>query len=513
MNVKTLTLLHSNDIHGDFLPTMEEGVEVGGVARLSGYVRQERAANPATIYAVAGDMFRGSVLDSEFKGIATIDIMNRVNPDIATLGNHEVDYGVPHLLFLERYADFPIINANMYLKARNRRLFTSHKVVEVDGLRVLFIGLVTPNTLAQTVVDPLIGEHVDFADPLPEVKRVCGLYKRSAIDLTVVLSHLGWPDDSVLAEQIDPSWGVDLIVGGHSHLMFDHPEVVNGIPIVQLGMGSCHIGRFDLRIDADTHKLLDYEWKSVRLSADASPEDEALGNAVNGFKCSMDEKYSQKIVEFGRELTHPKRDQETELGNLLCDLLKTVYDVDMALLSSSSIRAESLGPVVTLDDFLSAMPYEGPVTVLKLTGRQLMRGMRHLMRDQNWEKEPKFFQLDGGVRLEYDRTKHEIVRFDVNGEPLDEDRIYYVSVDEYHFLSSQKNFGLTREEIVETGHANSVSVGYRQALLSCFAKITDARKRAKLAGVEPDIVFVGRGQIDPAAPLEREVEGRIVIHH
>ena len=84
------------------------------MAQLSGYVRQERAANLATIYAIADDMLRGSVMDSEFKGVSTIEIMNAVGPDIATLGNHEVDYGVPHLLFLEKHATFPIINANMY---------------------------------------------------------------------------------------------------------------------------------------------------------------------------------------------------------------------------------------------------------------------------------------------------------------------------------------------------------------------------------------------------------------
>ena len=57
-------------------------------------------------------MFRGSVIDSEYKGTSTIGIMNLMGPDVATIGNHEVDYGLAHLLFLEKCADFPIINAN-----------------------------------------------------------------------------------------------------------------------------------------------------------------------------------------------------------------------------------------------------------------------------------------------------------------------------------------------------------------------------------------------------------------
>ena len=71
-------------------------------------------------------MFRGSLIDSEYQGISTIQIMNLLAPDVASLGNHEVDYGLAHLLFLERCASFPIICANMYVKYIGKRLFNSH---------------------------------------------------------------------------------------------------------------------------------------------------------------------------------------------------------------------------------------------------------------------------------------------------------------------------------------------------------------------------------------------------
>ena len=89
---------------------------VGGVSMLSGYIEKVRAEEPNTIYAIAGDMFRGSVIDSEYKGLSTIEIMNALAPDIVTIGNHEVDYGIAHLLFIEKCARFPIINANLYIK-------------------------------------------------------------------------------------------------------------------------------------------------------------------------------------------------------------------------------------------------------------------------------------------------------------------------------------------------------------------------------------------------------------
>ena len=70
MSKKQLTILHTNDMHGAFLPeTDEQGNEVGGLARLAGYVRKVRAEEENVLYVIAGDMFRGSIIDSEYLGL------------------------------------------------------------------------------------------------------------------------------------------------------------------------------------------------------------------------------------------------------------------------------------------------------------------------------------------------------------------------------------------------------------------------------------------------------------
>ena len=98
-NNKKLTILHSNDLHGDFLAENVDDRLIGGVSRLSGYVNRTRGEEANTIYCIAGDMFRGSVIDSEFRGVSTIEIMNMLSPDVVAIGNHETDYGIAHLLF------------------------------------------------------------------------------------------------------------------------------------------------------------------------------------------------------------------------------------------------------------------------------------------------------------------------------------------------------------------------------------------------------------------------------
>ena len=85
-NLKELTILHSNDMHGDFLAEQIDEKLVGGVSLLSGYVNMVRRQEKNVLYAIARDMFRGSVIDSEYKGVSTIGIMNILGPDVATIG-------------------------------------------------------------------------------------------------------------------------------------------------------------------------------------------------------------------------------------------------------------------------------------------------------------------------------------------------------------------------------------------------------------------------------------------
>ena len=147
-NMKRLTILHSNDLHGDFLAEKVDEKLIGGVSMLSGYVNKVRNEEQNTIYCIAGDMFRGSVIDSEFRGISTIEIMNMISPDVVTIGNHEIDYGIAHLLFLEKCAKFPIINANLHITTNNARLFKSHHIIEIDGMKILFIGIITDTVIS-----------------------------------------------------------------------------------------------------------------------------------------------------------------------------------------------------------------------------------------------------------------------------------------------------------------------------------------------------------------------------
>ena len=269
--ITKLTILHSNDLHGDFMPRQIGEHEVGGLPRLSGYIKKVRAEKENVLYAIAGDLFRGSIIDSEYCGLSTIDLVNILRPDVTTVGNHEVDYGLAHLLFLEKCARFPIINANLFVTMNGARLFMPYLNIDVGGMRILFIGILTEEILASTRQEKIIGTFIDLKEAAREIGVICDNYRTVKTDMTILLTHIGLEMDKQLAAQLDPDWGVNLIIGGHSHSYMRQPAVVNGIPIVQAGTGTRIIGQFDLQYDREKKELVDLRWHCVPINEKTAP--------------------------------------------------------------------------------------------------------------------------------------------------------------------------------------------------------------------------------------------------
>ena len=464
-NTKKLTLLHSNDMHGDFLEENVDSNLVGGVSLLSGYINKVRTEEENVIYAIAGDMFRGSVIDSEFKGISTIQIMNMLAPDVVTPGNHEVDYGVAHLLFLEKCADFPIVNANLHIQTNHARLFDPCIVLERDGMKILFIGILTEAVLAQCKTDGIIGTFVSVEDAAEEIGRICNTYNATDIDFTVLLTHIGFEEDKKLAELLDPAWGVDVIIGGHSHTFLTEPAVVNGIPIVQAGTGTDQIGRFDIVVDTDNNCIDSYTWTPVAINAENCPRDTSIEDIINSYKSKTDAKYGQIITKFVRELTHPDRYRETELGDLFSDCLQEALGVDIFLLGSGSIRNEKLGPVVTKGNLNECFPYDDSVHMLYVTGAQFKAMLKHMCRDEAFRGEhTEFYQLSAGLEVEYNQKSHSFTKFNFNGEPMDDEAVYTVGLQHFHYLNLEDSFGVTLKELQKNHKDRVISTSCTQII-------------------------------------------------
>ena len=388
-SLKKLTILHSNDMHGDFLAEQIDQRLVGGVSLLSGYVNKVRREEKNVIYAVAGDMFRGSVIDSEYKGTSTIGIMNLVGPDVATIGNHEIDYGLAHLLFLEKCADFPIINANLHIKSNGRRMFQPFWIAHIDGMKILFIGIITEEVLAATKSDDLIGSFVDIGEAAREVGNICNAY--NAIDT--------------------------------------------------------------------------FTWQMIPIDDAHCPRDEEVESFIQHYKSATSQKYDRIITRFACELGHPKRNQETPLGNLIADILRDSFGIDLMLMGSGAIRSYSLGPVVHYADLVECLPYDDAVYMLKVTGAQLERMLRHVLRDEAFQGEhTEFYQFSHGMHIVWSRSTQTFRTLTLDGEVLYAHRLYTVAMQKYHYNNLKAFLNITLEEAEENGKIRVLSTSARDVV-------------------------------------------------
>ncbi len=447
-SLKQLTLLHSNDMHGDFLAQTVDDRLLGGVSMLSGYLSMVRQQEPNVLYAISGDMFQGSLIDSEFKGLSTIEIINMLAPDVVTLGNHEVDYGIAHLLFVEKCARFPLINANLYLKHNHVRLFEPCYIREIDGMKIRFIGVLTEDVLAMAQREHLIGAFVDVRNPVAEIGKICNRYHSEDVDLTVLLTHVGFEEDKKLAARLDPAWGVDLIIGGHSHTLLKEPAVVNGIPIVQAASGTDQIGRFDLTIDTDCNCLADFQWHLIPITDEHCPRDHDLEEIILKFKQVTDEKYNRYLTRLDRAISHPARNRETGIGRLFSDILRDCLGLDLMLLASGSIRGDRLGPIVEYRHLAELLPFQDEIYTFTLDGSQLKRAIRHLFRPEVFDGiHTEFYQFSSGITVTVSPAERCVTSLLWHGAEIDDSALFKIGMQTYHFNNAPKFLGLSKEEL------------------------------------------------------------------
>ncbi len=447
MAKKKLTILHSNDIHGDFLPKEKDGNVTGGIQYLSGYVKKVRQEEDNVIYVNAGDMFQGSIIDSEYRGLSTIDLFNLLAPDVTTVGNHEVDYGLAHMLFLEKCARFPIINANLLVTLNNTRLFQPYLQLEVGGMKILFIGILTEEVLATTKSEKVIGTFIDIEQAAKEVGIICDNYRTRHTDMVVLVTHIGIEADRELAELLDPDWGVDMIIGGHSHTFMEEPEYVNGIPIVQAGKGSGQIGRFDIVYDTLRNRISDLSWSCVPITPETADPDPIMESLLGTYQGEVEVKFHRVVTTFARALTHPSRIQETEMGNLYADLIQWESSFDIMLMGSGSIRKESMGPIVEYQDMIENTPFDDHLWMLKVTGKQFRQMIQYVLRDDAWEGHTEFYQYSKGVRIVYRKSTHTIEEFKFNGKDITDDQELLIAMQTYHYNNFTEFFSVPFEEV------------------------------------------------------------------
>src|SRR6185295_9262287 len=112
-----VTLLQVNDVY-QFMP-VDQGNR-GGLSRLLTLRKSIAAANPNTLFLLAGDTISPSVESITYKGAQMIEAWNLIGLDYATFGNHEFDFGPDVLRDRVKESKFGWLAANVIDKSTGK---------------------------------------------------------------------------------------------------------------------------------------------------------------------------------------------------------------------------------------------------------------------------------------------------------------------------------------------------------------------------------------------------------
>ena len=262
------------------------------------------------------------------------------------------------------------------------------------------------------------------------------------------MTHIGFEEDKKLAALLDPEWGVDMIIGGHSHTFLEQPAEVNNILIAQAGVGTDQIGRFDIVVDDDTNSIVEWKWQLLPVDNNLAQPDPEIEKLIATFKEGVDRKYNRLLGRLAHKLTHPRREEETELGNLFADIFAQLDSLDVVFVASGSIRGNQLGPLVTLSDLKTVFPYDDTLYKFRITGVHLVKIFTHIMRPENRiAGQSEYFQVNKGIKAVYSDVLHRLESLSINGQSLQYDNQYTICIDGYRYQNSEPNLGITHQEL------------------------------------------------------------------
>ncbi|MBM4399384.1 MAG: bifunctional metallophosphatase/5'-nucleotidase [Candidatus Cloacimonetes bacterium] len=380
-----LTVFFTNDTHGAYLPntykTPSEELSIGGYENLYNVISEQRATIPNTLWLDAGDQQTGSVFSSmvynKTIGGAVVKAFNLMGLDGATFGNHEFDQSFENTLRLAKQAKYPYISTNV-VHEKNKRPITNtpYKIFTKGSLKIGVLGLTMTDLREKVKI-----ENVEKLNVLP-YKQAIDRYLDELdekTDLIILLTHIGFGADSLLAAQLDNR--IDLIIGGHSHTVLDKPKLVNGIYIVQAGAYLAYYGRINLEVKTDrivnspeTETCLYYVYPTLTL---------AESDFSRFFKqtTAMIDSDLNRVIGYTDVDWKPDKYKETAVSQWQAEALFREYyhkyKPDMAMINCGGIRKSIPAGDIRMRDMQEMLPFTNYITVFSCYGRDLQKFIEH----------------------------------------------------------------------------------------------------------------------------------------
>lgn len=455
----TITLVHVNDTHShlDAWGPKDRNLDgtIGGMAKAASIIAAVRAHEPNVLLLHAGDVFHGDLFFNKYFGVPEFQLMKQLGFDAMAVGNHEFDFGPDVLAFALGTAfggeTLPLLSANLDMSGYPALTtwIQPSIIKEVGGVRIGIFGMTQPDDVMNMPYPVVILGGYPQTEVLLGIAGLTAAELRGAgAEVVICLSHLGVIYDQAIAANVP---GIDIIVGGHDHYVFEQPLAVTNPEgkrtlILQAGNHYRYVGKLQFTLRHGAVKVVDYTLLPVDRKIPPLPE---VQNVVDEFKLGIVAKYGDvyrttlaratRDLEMSTNPKQPKRD--SAMGNLITDALREETGTDIAI-TANGVISEGIfkGPVVGIDVFRPvSYGYDAAtglglkIATFEITGAELVKALETTLSYVGVNED--FLLQVSGMSFQYDagapvgsRVLLESVR--VQGHPLNPLATYTATVNE-----------------------------------------------------------------------------------
>jgi 2',3'-cyclic-nucleotide 2'-phosphodiesterase (5'-nucleotidase family) len=461
--VRTLTILHTNDMHASFMPHEAYWLKstprplVGGFAELKFIADSIRATKRPTLMVDAGDVMTGNPITERTyggaKGGALFAMMDSIGYDAWCPGNHDFDVSQDNLRALVRMATFPTICANLVdTLGRYPVGNVPYVIIERGGLRLGILGLISQELYDLVNQNNLVGLKV--LSPVETAQKFIDEMKPKT-DIVIALTHQGVEEDSQLAAGVH---GLAIIVGGHTHTRLRHPKLVDGVLIVQTGSNTENLGELDIAVEDG--RVIRYDGNLIPLWRRENRPPSSVSVIADSMQREIDREYDQVICTLTGNWM--RSEKQSAIGTFLADAQREAAGAVVGFQNNGGIRRDVVAGPLTKKTLFEILPFRNILATFQLTGKQLRNimvyniakrpGIQIAGMSGRWRKSP-----DGSVGF---------TSIEVGGKPLDEERSYACAASDFFVGEGIKYLG---EEI-------RTPVYLKTTVFEAVEKIVRARK-------------------------------------
>ena len=457
-----IVILYTNDVHTYIDGALSYDVIAG--------VKQELQKQYKNVLLVdAGDHIQGTAYGSMDKGETIIKLMNAAGYDLATLGNHEFDYGMDGCIKVREWAEYPYVSCNFYNEEyyeRKDNVLDSYKLFDFGAQKLAIIGVTTPESFTKSTpayFQDESGAYIygiaggDEGEKLQaDVQAAIDAAKAEGATVVIALGHLGddlaskpWTSEETIAAVS----GLDAFIDGHSHSTVKGKDVAGkdgeAVLLTQTGEYFNRIGM--MVIDAETgaiatdfielveltekstdaegkevENVVGYELASELYTGEKWVSDAAVAEIKDAWIASIDEQLGAVIGSTELTLdnydgeTRLVRSQETNTGDFAADALYWLFDdmgldVDVAIMNGGGVRNKAVTGEISYKVCKNIHTFGNVACLQTITGQQLLDALEWGARFAGGEKENGGFLQVSGITYKIDSSYPQSIVADDKG--------------------------------------------------------------------------------------------------